>query len=311
MTQLSLADIHSDTAYEMYMRSESFISNSLSVSLDKVDNYEEYLQVLAIWSDKRLDNDSAYHRFWNICDHLINDIKKYDSVKLYNGSPINTKVKLILGLEDARILNNDLSRLKVIYDVGVRIITLMWSGVSCIGGAYDTDTTLTKFGCDVVLRCIELGIIPDISHACERSADKVFELCSEKNYPVIASHSNSYSVFAHPRNLSDSQFIQIKALGGLVGITLCEEHLEKDVKSTPLVAVLKHIEHYLSLSGENTVCFGCDFDGAKTPDCLSDISSLHILANEMSKLNYTDSLIEKIFYLNAKNFILKNIINAT
>jgi len=183
----------------------------------------------------------------------------------------------------------------------------MWSGVSCIGGAYDTDSTLTEFGCDVVLSCIELGIIPDISHASVKSADKVFELCCENDYPVIASHSDAYSVFAHPRNLSDKQFMNIKALRGLVGINLCEEHLGGSEYST----VLNHIEHYLSLGGEDIICFGCDFDGAKTPGCLSDISSLHILANEMSRLNYSDSLIEKIFYLNAKNFIFKNIINVT
>lgn len=307
MRQLSLADIHCDTAYEMYMRSESFISNSLSVSLDKANIYEEYIQVLAIWSDKRLDNDGAYRQFWNIYNHLNNDIKAYDSAELYRGTPINTKTKLILGVEDARILNNDISRLKALYDVGVRILTLMWSGVSCIGGAYDTDSPPTQFGCDVVLGCINLGIIPDISHASIKSADKVFALCCENNYPVIASHSNSHAVFAHPRNLSDSQFIQIRSLGGLVGINLCEEHLGGVQYST----VLKHIEHYLSLGGEDIVCFGCDFDGAKAPNCLRDISSLHLLANEMSRLNYSDSLIEKIFYLNAKNFIFKNIINVT
>ena len=311
MRQLSLVDMHCDTAYEMYMRNESFLSNSLSVSLDKADIYKEYIQVLAVWSDKKLDNDDAYRRFWDIYNHLNNDIKTSEYTALYKGLPINTPSKLVLGIEDARILNNDRSRLKALYGAGVRILTLLWSGISCIGGAYDTNVALTDFGCDVVLDCIEFGIIPDISHASLKSADKVFELCFDKDYPVIASHSNSYSVFAHPRNLSDRQFLQIKKLRGVVGINLCEEHLEIPSKFSPFVSILRHIEHYLSLDGEDTVCFGCDFDGAKTPEALPDIASLHFLANEMSKLNYNDLLIEKIFYLNAKNFILKNIINVT
>ena len=67
------------------------------------------------------------------------------------------------------------------------------------------------------------------------------------------------------------------------------------------------LEHYLSLDGENTLCFGCDFDGAETPFELSDITSLFTIAERMSSRGYSDSLIEKIFYLNAENFIKKNI----
>lgn len=304
--KLSLADIHCDTAYEMFMSSQSFFDNSLSISLKLTECFEKYIQVLAIWSDKRLDNDLAYFRFFQILKYLKKDIFSNASYDMLDLTDFEKDVSLIISLEDARILNNDLSRLYSVYEQGVRIITFLWSGRSCIGGAYDTDCGLTEFGRSAVLKASELGIIPDISHASLQSSFDIFDLC-EGQIPVIASHSNSFKIYPHPRNLTDEQFEYVKAHGGLVGINLCREHLCPLDENTSTAIVLRHIEHYLSLGGENTVCFGCDFDGANTPNEFKNISSLSLIAEEMAKLNYNNDIINKIFYLNAKNFISKNI----
>ncbi len=295
MIKLSLADLHCDTAFELFKTQQSIVSNSLSVSLKKSALFEQYIQIAAIWSDSRLDNNSAYRRFFEIADYF-----KRDTANL------NKNPQFILSLEDARILNNDISRLTRIYSAGVKTVTLLWKGETCIGGSYDTDVGLSAFGKSVVQNCIELQIITDISHASISSADDIFEICCGK-LPIIASHSDSYSVNQHPRNLRDTHFELIKASGGVVGINLCAEHLGATDFRTPLCAIMKHIEHYLSLGGENTLCFGCDFDGAETPRGFEDISSLPIIAEEMSRLNYSNELINKIFFSNAKNFVLKNI----
>ncbi len=306
MNRLSLADIHCDTAFELFKRSESFLDTSLSVSAKLAVAFDNYIQVTAIWSDKRLDNDTAYQRFFQIREYLKKDIEKNISAKLYDGKELSKKNNLILSVEDARILNGDISRLKSLYDAGIRILTLLWSGDSCIGGAFNTDNGLTDFGKTVVRECIELGIIPDISHASLKSSYEVFDICNEK-IPVIASHSDSYEVHHHSRNLTDEQFIYIKKSNGLVGINLCCEHLGINDNEASIRTVMRHIEHYLELGGEDTVCFGCDFDGADTPAEFPNISSLFFIAEEMSKLNYSYELIDKIFYSNVKNFIFKYI----
>ena len=293
MIHLSLADLHCDTPFEMFKLRQSFETNSLSVSLDKTLCFEEYIQIAAVWSDKRLDNDTAYARFFEIAEYFQRDTE-------------NAEAHLLLSLEDARILNNDIARLDCIYDAGAKVITLLWKGKSCIGGSYDTDTGLTAFGKAVTHRCAELGMIPDISHASIYSADDIFDICSE-HIPVIASHSDSYSVNPHPRNLTDAQFFQIKKCGGVVGINLCSEHLGISDRVTPMCSIMSHIEHYLSLGGEDTLCFGCDFDGAQTPRGFEDISTLPRIAEEMERLNYSNELIDNIFFNNAQRFILKNI----
>lgn len=303
---LSLADIHCDTALEIFNSGESFGDNSLSVSSSLARSFESYIQVTAVWSDKRLDNEQAYEQFFKVLEHLENSIKNDGSVSIFKGNQFTAKNNLILAVEDARILNGDIDRLTKLYTAGVRILTFMWSGKTCIGGSFDTDVGLTEFGKTVSRKCIELGVIPDISHASVRSSYDIFDICIGKT-PVIASHSDSCSVYAHPRNLSDDQFLQIKKSDGLVGINLCKTHLGMNDSFDPTDMIMRHMEHYIELGGEDTVCFGCDFDGAETPFGFQNISSLYKIADEMAKRNYTNELINKIFYLNVKNFILKYI----
>ena len=306
MNNLSLADIHCDTALEMFNLEENFCDNSLSVSSRLAEAFENYVQVTAVWSDRRLDNEQAYEQFFNVLEHLENSIKDDTSTSIYKGNSTLSKNNLILSVEDARILNGDIDRLAKIYAVGVRILTFLWSGETCIGGSFDTNVGLTEFGKTVAQKCTELGVIPDISHASQKSAYDIFDICNGK-IPVIASHSDSYSIYAHPRNLSDDQFLQIKSSDGLVGINLCKSHLGVDDSVDPTDMIMRHIEHYLELGGEDTVCFGCDFDGAETPNGFQNISSLYKIADVMASRNYTNKLINKIFYLNVKNFILRYI----
>ena len=146
MNDFSLADVHCDTAYELYKRKESFYKNSLAISAQKVNNFKRYLQVMAIWSEKTLSDDEAYAQFFEISDYLKKDILNDPNTNIYQGVEIKDKNNFIISVEDARILNNDISRLKAIYDKGVRIITLLWTGDTCIGGSFDTDNGLTPFG---------------------------------------------------------------------------------------------------------------------------------------------------------------------
>lgn len=304
MNKLSLADIHCDTALEMFKKGERFYDNSLSVSSRLAEVYENYIQVIAIWSDKRLDNDGAYKQFFDVLEHLKGCVETDSSVAFFDGKSFPAKNNLILSVEDARILNGDMSRLVELHKARVRILTLLWSGHTCIGGGFDTDEGLTDFGKDVIRRCIELEIIPDISHASRKSADDILDICQGK-IPVVASHSDSYSVCSHPRNLTDKQLERIMNAGGLVGINLCKAHLGEDLSA--IDQIMRHIEQYLELGGEDAVCFGCDFDGAQTPDEIQDISSLYLVAEEMQKRHYDHELINKIFYSNVKDFILKYI----
>lgn len=310
---MKLFDLHCDTATRLLSERQEFYDNTLHISLKRAEYLEHYAQVMAVWTNHKLSDNDGYKKFFEVIQNLEKEIsinsERAFIVKNSNEmlSSINfNKIPLILAVEDARILENDLERLRVLHSYGVRILTLNWYGETCIGGAHNTNVGLTGFGVSVVKNCFELGIIPDISHCSFEGAKMTLELANEYNKPIIASHSNSYSINPHTRNLCDEDFKQIIELRGLVGINLCPEHLTSKLDAN-ISDIIKHIEYYLSLGGENYIAMGGDLDGTNLPNGFAGIEDIEKIAQEMQRLNYPDKLIDKIMYENAFQFFKRNI----
>lgn len=310
---MKLIDLHCDTAIRLLQHDQPLCDNTFHISLKKAEYLESYAQVMAVFTQNHLTDAQGYERFFEVVKNLRHEAEiNKDHVKMIENAkdvlPLwqENKIPFILAVEDARILQNDVSKLDVLYENGVRILTLNWSGQTCIGGAHNTHSPLTEFGREVVKKCFSLGVIPDVSHASFEGTDECITLAKEHKKPIIASHSNSYSVCAHSRNLTDKDFCDIVSLGGIVGISLCPEHLKEGGGAT-ISDIIKHIEHYLSLGGENTVCLGCDLDGTDLPRGINDISDLYKIEEELLKLNYTTETVEKILYKNALEFFRNNL----
>ena len=292
-------DLHCDTAYKMYQLLTDFDSASLHLSYPNIQGYDTYHAVFAFWSDRRLSDEEAFRRFLRMRERFLRIIHQYPSDIL----------KYTMAVEDARMLCCSLERLCTLYTAGIRLLTLTWRGSSCIGGAFDTHNGLTSFGISAVRKCFDIGIIPDISHASEETFLDVYELAKEAKKPFVATHSNSFSVAPHRRNLTDSQFACIRQCNGIVGISMVSEHLNVS-KRAKIDNIFSHIEHFLSLDGEDCVCIGSDFDGIElTPTGIQGAQDLYKLADFLSAHNYSDGLINKIFYANAFNFFTANNIN--
>ncbi len=313
---ISLFDSHCDTAYELYHKNARLDCNqSCHVSLERAACYERYAQFYAIWSDKRLDDEACWQAFLNISDHFKAELNRLSdrAVQVTCGAELKTAVMegkhaAILAVEDARLTAGRLERLDEMYARGVRYLTLTWYGNTCIGGSHDTSNGLTDFGKKVVQGCFERGIITDVSHASEQSVDDLLSIAYEYRKPFIASHSNAYAVYGHSRNLRDRHFAAIRELSGMVGINLCPSHLTNtSLREATAEDIFAHIEHYLSLGGENCVGFGADWDGANLPEGFSHVGDLYRLAELMARRNYSDRLINKLFWENTYQFAMKNL----
>ena len=290
---MKLIDLHCDTPYRIYRDKLSFENENLQVSAQRLFAFEEVRQVCAIWCDKALSDQEAYASFWNVRRAFLEAIDQ---------SHLPPRFSYCLAVEDARLLCGDIERLELLYGAGVRFLTLLWHGSTLIGGACDTDDPLMPFGHQVVRRCFELGMTPDVSHASRRVIEEVAELAAIAGKPFVATHSNSYSVTPHRRNLTDWHFNLIKSSGGIVGISMAPRHLSSN-EHCGIADIIAHIEHFYSIGGEDTLCLGCDFDGIEaTPAGLEAIDRLPRLAAEMTRLGYSDDQIEKLFYKNAKRY---------
>lgn len=138
----------------------------------------------------------------------------------------------------------------------------------------------------------------DVSHLNDRSFYDIAEISS---LPIIASHSNSRSVCKHRRNLTNDMFSIIKNSGGCVGVNFYPPFLN-DSGSANIDDIVRHIEHFLDLGGENHIGLGTDFDGTDglMPTGICGCEDVYKLFDRLLQLNYSEALIEKISHKNFK-----------
>ncbi len=307
---LSVFDLHCDTAYEMLVKKQPFSDNFLAISAKKAKDLQQYIQVMALWTDDHLGDEEGWQQLLRMYQNLLSDeTVKSGRAKLCTACPAEEAgISLLLGIEDARVLCGKLERVEQLYQMGVRIITPLWSGISCIGGSHNTKEGLTDFGRCAIAAAVDLGMIADISHASERCADEILALAADRHRPVIASHSNAFDICPASRNLHSRQLRELLASGGVIGLNLCRHFIKADGEPT-LTDLLRHIEYFLERDAENALCLGCDMDGAPLPAFCDSLAALPSLADRLAA-HYPQALIEKIFFKNAFHFAEKYLLSA-
>ena len=306
---MNYCDLHCDTPLEVYLRGTSLHDAGLNVSAQKFGKFQKYVQLAAFCPPEGVSDEDGFRLFkrvmenfkkevLNICGTVCTADELASSVK--SGIPA-----FVLTAEDARILCGDINRLYTLRETGVRVLTPLWGGVTCIGGSHTSDEGLTPFGRDVVKECFQTGIIPDVSHASRKSAYEIIDLAITFKKTVIASHSCAFSVNSHTRNLTDEEFLGIAQSGGIVGVNLYPPHLkghEADVSD-----VLENIRHFINLSDVSRVALGCDFDGmnvfAKGGE---DVGCIPRLA-ELLTAAFGKEAAEKILFTNAYELLTEHI----
>lgn len=304
---LDYFDLHCDTLTCLYDKQET-LSNSTCM-LKKSDEcfFGKCAQVFAVFSKKGLSDEDCYRRFFNVLDYFKTNEGDFctKSLELKKLAKMNLPIKL-LSVEDLRLTCGSKERLYSLLNCGVKIVTPLWSGVTCIGGSFNTDEGLTKQGAELIKTCFEEGITVDISHASRKSTSEILVLAETCGGNVIASHSNSYSVFPHPRNITDNEALRIKNSGGIIGVSAVPCHLTNGLASTE--DIVKHILHLLETVGDDSVSLGCDFDGiSDTPYDLTCRTDIIKLADSLKSHGIDSKLQSKIFFKNAFNYFTSNL----
>lgn len=182
-----------------------------------------------------------------------------------------------------------------LHELGIRFVTLTWNAANQLAGGVESSEGITPFGRTVVRELEKHGMITDVSHLNDRS---FWDVMRVSNWPVIASHSCSRSVRNHPRNLTDEQFRAICQRGGVVGINFYTKFLNGR-KKADIRNILKHIDHFLKIGGENHIGLGSDFDGVATlPKEIEGVQDMPKLEEAFREHGYSEKLIKKIMYGN-------------
>ncbi len=295
-------DAHCDTLYELLKHGETLANSGGMVTKKMLFSYGAFVQVFAAWMNTEKGNPLV--QALELADVLHAETKRNGLIPIYDGETLsrvfeNGQVGAILALEDGRALCGSLHVLRMLYRLGFRLITLTWNGENELGqGAIGSERKgLTAFGKAVVSEMNRLGMVVDVSHLSEKGFWDVLERAEK---PIVASHSNAKAVCDHPRNLTDAQIRALIQNGGVIGINFFTEFLTGTGKAG-IMDVVRHMEHILSLGGENHLGLGTDFDGITTaPKGLENTGKLHTLFDTLSRIGYSDALLEKIAY---KNFV--------
>jgi len=205
------------------------------------------------------------------------------------------EIGAILTLEGCDAIAGDLLKLKTLLQLGVSAVGLTWNYANAVadGALEPRGAGLSLFGRETVKLLNQQDILVDVSHLSENSFWDVMELA---DHPY-ASHSNTYNLCPHPRNLRDDQIKALVEADSVIGITFVPQFLSGTNAAT-ITDVLRHLDYICSLGGEDHVGFGSDFDGiSQTVKGLSSAADYPNLINELMKY-YTSSQVEKFLFSN-------------
>ena len=167
------------------------------------------------------------------------------------------KTAVFLGWQNASPIENDLDRLQLFYDLGIRIIQVTYNERNLLGnGCYErVDDGLSNFGLDAISIMNQLGILIDLSHVGDRTTLETID-ASEK--PVAFTHCNARSFVDHVRNKPDDALNALVEKGGVVGANAWPSFLSKGYEST-LDDYVDAIDDLVERVGIDHVGMGTDF----------------------------------------------------
>ncbi len=212
----------------------------------------------------------------------------------------------ILHFEGAEAIDEDLNALEVFYRAGLRSLGIVWSRPTIFAhgvpiafpSSPDIGPGLTDAGKRLVKRCNQLGIMIDLSHMNEAG---FWDVAALSDAPLVATHSNVHAICPISRNLTDKQLDAIKASDGMVGLNFATGFLNADGawdSDRPLDIMVRHLDYLVERLGETRVGLGSDYDGARVPDAVGDVSKLPNLISALKDAGYNDALLRKLCHEN-------------
>ena len=251
-------DLHCDTITEICRKKTELSDYSGHLSIEKTKGIRLWRQCFAIFIPDDQRGDAAisyyerhYHYFKKQMMVNSDEISWQRSLSEITGDQTATKAA-ILTVEGGCVLAGDLNRVQQLSEDGVRMITLTWNGENELGCGISSNKGLTPFGLQAVQEMERQDIVVDVSHLSDAGLDDAIS-CTTR--PFMASHSSSRTLCEHPRNLTDMQFSALSKKRCLVGINFSRGFLNRDSQKASYRDMIKHIDHFLGLGGEDVVAF--------------------------------------------------------
>jgi len=205
----------------------------------------------------------------------------------------------VIGIEGADFIKDDLSRLSKVYDLGVRVITLIHYtnnsiGTRCMDLSRKEEKSggLTTFGEKIVKKMNALGIIVDLAHANERTA---FEVVETSKKPLMCSHTGPRELQDFPRFISDDLIKFIAREDGIIGMW---GGLYRGRGAHDLKMFSEFVEYVVDLVGVEHVSIGTEFNGVPGNMGYTNIHDYKHIIGALLEKGFSVEDVEKICFEN-------------
>lgn len=304
-------DLHCDTASKLVAcraagSEDNLKRNSLHIDLERAAGLPGYGQCFACFTTTDENGPSPLVRFERQLAAIYSEAEANSKVIriAYSGKEVqenyeNGLMSAVMSIEGPAGFGFDPALLEDMYKVGFRITSLGWNEKNPLTGSHITGGGLTELGREYVKEAQRLGMRIDVSHI---SDEGFWDIIDITQGPVIATHSNSRSVWNVSRNLTDDMFRQICKTGGVAGVNLYAGFVgeESDIDS-----VCDHVFHFVELDPEGKhIALGGDLDGCdQLPKGISGIQDYPGIADRLLSRGLTEQLVMNIFWNNAVGVI--------
>lgn len=328
---MKIIDMHCDTIsilLEKRRRGEQtgLRKNTGHLDLQRMKQSGYLLQNFALYVNKNRCADpweevcalyEVYQQEIAVNAEILAPVLRYDDIA---SNEAQGKMSAMLTVEEGAVCKGEIEKLRKLYDMGVRMLTLTWNfpnelgyphcvekvngqtGCSYPNQSRVPDMGLTETGREFVAEMQYLGMIADVSHLSDAGFYDVLE-CTHK--PFVASHSNARTICNHSRNLTDDMIRRLAERGGCTGLNFYADFLEAAEAEKPVAtqiggldAMVRHAMHIVNAGGINVLGLGSDFDGIDTNEALPGVQSMELLWNALKKAGFTEGQLDKIFYQN-------------
>ena len=222
------------------------------------------VQLLPLFVEDVFLPELGLRQLFEAAEAVLSDLEEDGSVmrlatnaRQIDGALADGVIAGVLALEGCDGLSGDPAMLRVLYRLGVRVMSFTWDrrnefadgirGAASPGGLSDAGK--------IALR--EMGdhkVICDVSHLAEPG---FWDVAGLSQAPFIASHSNARAVCDHPRNLSDEQLRAVAESGGVVGLNFYGDFVH--ASDPTLDKLVDHLSHIAQTIGIQHVGIGPDF----------------------------------------------------
>lgn len=303
---LDIVDMHCDTLSFLETHSEgSLRENRGQLDLIRMKKSGYLLQNFAIYVDMK-EHPDPWSRAMGLAERFQAEMEqnrdRIRQVSCWEDICKNREEGILcamLTVEEGGVCGGSIRRLRKLYDLGVRMMTLTWNYPNELGApAAPPEGTvcgeprgLTEKGREFALEMENLGMILDVSHL---SDEGFWEALSLTKKPIVASHSNSRALCGHKRNLTDEMIRGIGERGGVIGLNYCEKFI-REKEEDLLEQLAAHARRITDMGGMDTLGLGSDFDGIPVNGSLPGAESMGRLWDALHRSGFTEGQLEKVF----------------